>query len=200
MSNLEDTIPNGMSQVIGAWTSRMNISIPADKRNEWENLVSEAQSTGREQEVEAERLKLVENWFWEKVLPAIQPIAEERGFGDVWSNLCEERTEAAVKAAQSAVENDLMRSAQSAQSKCMVVKAATAVEAAVKVALNAVERMKRMERTRRTEEMERIEREAMIQWVRNVALSATKSAVDSRAAWEELDPCDLLRKLIDVKP
>lgn len=182
MSNLEDTIPNGMSQVIGAWTSRMNISIPADKRNEWENLVSEAQSTGREQEAEAERLKLVENWLWKKVLPAIQPVAKERGFGAEWRDLCEERTEEA----QSAVNSKLWNLAQSAHSTA-VVEAATA-------ALKAVERT----RTRRTESMDKIKGEVMI-W--SVAKAAAKTvSLRSRAAWEELDPCDLLRKLIDVKP
>ena len=191
MSNLEDTIPNGMSQVIGAWTSRMNISIPADKRNEWENLVSEAQSTGREQEAEAERLKLVENWLWKKVLPEIQPVAKERGFGAEWRDLCEERTEEA----QSAVNSKLWNLAQSAQS--------TAVVEAVTEALRAVERTRTrrtesMERTRRTESIDKIKREVMI-W--SVAKAAAKTvSLRSRAAWEELDPCDLLRKLIDVKP
>ena len=183
MSNLEDTIPNGMSQVIGAWTSRMNISIPADKRNEWENLVSEAHSTRRDQEAEAKRLKLIENWLWKKVLPAIQPVAEERGFGAEWSDLCEEWTEAA----QSAVNSKLWNLAQSPHS-AVVVEAATAALKAVK-------------RTRRTESMDsmgRIKRVAMIQ---EVAIATTKIiSLRSRAACEELDPCDLLRKMIDVKP
>lgn len=99
---LTDEIPDCMSPVIGLWIIRVQDSMPDGMRNsdEWRRLLPLAAGTGRGHELE--RLDLVLGWMW-GVLPILQPLADQQGFGDPWRLMCELRTaEAARRARQAA--------------------------------------------------------------------------------------------------
>ena len=96
---LTDEIPACMSKVIGKWIITTQDSMPAEMRNSdrWKSLLPLAAGTGRAKE--KERLALVLDWMWGTVLPTLQPLADERGFGDAWKRMTTERTKAAADAA-----------------------------------------------------------------------------------------------------
>ncbi|MDE2099409.1 MAG: hypothetical protein KGL39_19310 [Patescibacteria group bacterium] len=100
---LEDDIPDCMSNVIGKWIIPMQDSISSEMRNSarWKSLLVRAAGTGRQHELE--RLAIVMDWMWGTVLPQLQPMADEHGFGDAWRRMTAGRTEAdAARAAWAA--------------------------------------------------------------------------------------------------
>ena len=99
---LTDSIPDCMSPVVGRWIIGVQDAMPAAMRNsrEWRELLALAAGTGRERE--QERLAIVLDWMRETVLPTVQPLADEHGFGDQWRRMCEQRTEAAAAWAEAA--------------------------------------------------------------------------------------------------
>lgn len=99
---LTDKIPDCMSPVVGAWIIHIQDAMPASIRNSerWRNLLPRAAGTGREHE--QERLDVILDWMWSTVLPTVQPLADERGFGAEWRMMCEGRTTSAANAAFSA--------------------------------------------------------------------------------------------------
>ena len=100
---LTDVIPACMSEAIGQWIIRVQDSMPKEMRNsyEWKQLLPWAAGTGRTKE--KERLRLILNWMREKVLPEIQSIADQYGFGEKWQAMCTEKTaDAAARAADAA--------------------------------------------------------------------------------------------------
>jgi len=100
---LTDDIPVCMSEVLGRATIALQDSMPADMRNSdrYKAWLPTAVGTGRN--YEEERLVVLLDWMWGTVLPQLQGLADEKGFGKEWRRMCEERTvEAAARAARAA--------------------------------------------------------------------------------------------------
>jgi hypothetical protein len=112
---LTDEIPACMSEVIGRWVIGVQDAMPDEMRNsaEWKSLLPLAAGTGRAEE--KERLAIILDWMWGTVLPTLQPLADERGFGDVWRSMTTERTAEAAKAAKAAANAAADAAAQAAK-------------------------------------------------------------------------------------
>ena len=97
-----DTIPKCMSKVIGQWMMAVQDVMPWEMRNSpgWKCLLPMAAGTGRERE--EERLALVMDWMWGTVLPDLQSVADQGGFGAGWRIMCTERSLDAAAAAAGA--------------------------------------------------------------------------------------------------
>jgi hypothetical protein len=102
---LTDKIPDCMSLVIGKWIIIVQDEMPDEIRNskEWKVLLLSAVGTGRGKE--QERAKIALDWMWNELLPLIQPIANENGFGDEWRQMLLEKNGDAGFAAQVAAGN-----------------------------------------------------------------------------------------------
>ena len=96
---LTDKIPACMSEVLGHAAIRLQDAMPTEMRNSarYKALIPDMPGTGRAQE--QERLAILMDWTWSVVLPQIQPIADEHGFGAEWKSMCCEKTAAAADAA-----------------------------------------------------------------------------------------------------
>jgi hypothetical protein len=81
---LTDNVPDCMSFIIGRWIIVIQDAMPDKMRNsiEWRRLLPLAAGTGRDHETA--RLRILINWVWEKVLPPLQTIADDGGFGEAW--------------------------------------------------------------------------------------------------------------------
>ena len=123
---LTDDIPDCMSEVIGKWIIRIQDSMPAHMRNSerWKSLLPAAAGTGRDKE--KKRLQIILDWMWGTVLPTIQPLADERGFGTEWKRMTTERTESAARAA--------VRAANAAADAAWAARAAAYAAAAARAA------------------------------------------------------------------
>lgn len=99
---LTGTIPSCMSDRIGYWIIAVQDQMPPTMRNsaEWRELLPLAAGTGKEHE--DERLALILEWLWETVLPHLQPLADQAGFGREWREMCQARTRNAALAAAAA--------------------------------------------------------------------------------------------------
>ena len=123
---LTDDIPVCMSEVLGRATIALQDSMPADMRNSdrYKAWLPTAVGTGRN--YEEERLVVLLDWMWGTVLPQLQGLADEKGFGKEWRRMCEERTvEAAARAARAAA-----RAAETADAAYAAVSAVQAARAA----------------------------------------------------------------------
>ena len=76
--------------------------MPDDMRNSarYRDMLITAPGTGRDKE--QKRLEVLMDWVWGTVLPQVQPIADNNGFGGEWQTMCEKRTFAATAAAEDA--------------------------------------------------------------------------------------------------
>ena len=94
-----DTIPKCMSKIIGQWMMAVQDVMPWEIRNSsgWKCLLPMAAGTGRERE--EERLALVMDWMWGTVLPDLQSVADQGGFGAEWRTMCVEKSKDAAWAA-----------------------------------------------------------------------------------------------------
>ena len=101
---LTDSIPDCMSEVIGRWIIAAQDAMPGALRNSarWKSLLPLAAGTGREQE--QERLKIILDWMWGTVLPSLQSLADQQGFGAQWQKMTAERTAKSANAAEEAAE------------------------------------------------------------------------------------------------
>ena len=92
-----DTIPKCMSKVVGQWMIVVQDAMPSEMRNslDWKRLLPMAAGTGRERE--EERLALVMDWMWGTVLPDLQSIADQGGFGAEWRTMCVEKSPKAAR-------------------------------------------------------------------------------------------------------
>jgi len=99
---LTDKIPDCMSEVLGKAIIVLQDSIPDDMRNSsrYRDMLITSPGTGRDKE--EERLAVLMDWMWGTVLPKLQPIADNNGFGGEWQTMCEKRTYAAAYAAYAA--------------------------------------------------------------------------------------------------
>ena len=169
---LTDEIPDCMSEVIGEWIIRIQDAMPSSIRNsaEWKSLLPLAAGTGRKHE--AERLAIIMEWLWGTALPTLQPFADEYGFGPEWLHMCTERTVAAADAAYAAA-YAAARDAAYAAAYAAASTAAFATYAAAYAADTA-----------------------------NAYATAYAAHDAARSvgpdAWQALDPCALLRRLIEA--
>ena len=87
-----DTIPMCMSEVIGQWMIVVQDAMPSEMRNSpgWKCLLPMAAGTGRERE--DVRLALIMDWLWGTVLPDLQSLADQGGFGAEWRTMCVEKS------------------------------------------------------------------------------------------------------------
>ena len=94
-----DAIPKCMSKVVGQWMIVVQDAMPLEMRNSpgWKRLLPMAAGTGRERE--EDRLALVMDWMWGTVLPDLQSVADQGGFGAEWRTMCVEKSPEAARAA-----------------------------------------------------------------------------------------------------
>ena len=99
---LTDDIPDCMSRVIGKATIVLQDAMPAEMRNSarYKDWLTTAAGTGRDNE--SERLAVLIEWLWSTALPELQGVADARGFGVKWREMCEKRTPDAADAADAA--------------------------------------------------------------------------------------------------
>lgn len=67
---LDDKIPDCMSEITGQWLMHVQDAMPKEMRNSaaWKDLLPAAAATGRDHE--QSRLKIITDWLYETVLPA----------------------------------------------------------------------------------------------------------------------------------
>jgi hypothetical protein len=167
---LTDNIPPCMSEVIGKWIIKVQDSMPDDMRNsaQWKSLLPLAAGTGRAKE--KKRLAIILDWMWGTVLPTLQPLADDRGFGTEWKRMTTERTRAAAEAAARAAARAAESVAWEAARKAAYAVEAAEAEAAAWAAAEAAA------------------------WAAEAAKAAAWAA-----AWQTFDPCGLLERLINVE-
>jgi len=96
---LTDRIPDCMSKVLGRAAIRLQDDMPDDMRNSqrYKTLIPNMAGSGRT--LEKERLAVLMDWMWSMVLPQLQSIADEGGYGEQWQIMCRKRTKKAARAA-----------------------------------------------------------------------------------------------------
>ena len=89
---LTDDIPKCMSEVLGRSTIHLQDAMPEEMRNSkrYKEWLPKAAGTGRDRE--HERADVLLEWMWSVVLPELQPLADNNGFGTEWQKMCRERT------------------------------------------------------------------------------------------------------------
>ncbi|MCA3291240.1 MAG: hypothetical protein ING23_12505 [Roseomonas sp.] len=225
---LTDDIPDCMSEVIGKWIIRVQDAMPADMRNsvKWKQLLPLAAGTGRDKE--KERLAIIIDWMWGTVLPTIQPLADERGFGAEWKRMTTERTQEAAKAAAyaDAAAKAADAAAKATYAAAMAAKAAAdaaadaayaaayAADAAYAAAYAAYAAYAAADAAAADAAYAAADAAAADAAATYAAAYAAKAAADASAlawsaadaalaakaaAWQTFDPCGLLARLIDVK-
>lgn len=97
---LTDEIPACMSEVLGKAAISLQDAMPDEMRNSqrYKRLIPDMPGTGRAQE--QERLAILMEWMWGVVLPQVQPIADKRGLGVEWRQMCHDRMADAARAAR----------------------------------------------------------------------------------------------------
>jgi hypothetical protein len=180
--NLTDRVPDCMSEVIGNWIIPIQDAMPSGIRNSrrWKSLLPLAAGTGRD--MERERLELVTAWLWGTVLPTLQPLADENGFGGEWKQMTTHRTEAAARVAEATAMAEakdaaaMAHAAEADAAEWAALAAGAAADAADAAALA-------------------VARAADAETVRAAAHAARALGAD---AWNTFDPCDLLERMIRV--
>ena len=81
-----------VSEVIRIWVIKVQDNIPVEMLNspEWKELIPLIAGTGQERE--AKRAEVALDWMWGTVLPRLQGVADEGGYGKTWRAMCEKRT------------------------------------------------------------------------------------------------------------
>jgi hypothetical protein len=168
-----------MSKAIGKWIIRIQDSMPDDMRNSarWKQLLPRAAGTGRAKE--KKRLAIILDWMWGTVLPTLQPLADDRGFGTEWKRMTTERTRAAAGRASCGVDGAAARAAAAAAAAWAAAEAAARAEARAAAWAWAAE--------------------AAWAWAAEAAAWAAAEAAEAASAWETFDPCGLLERLINVE-
>lgn len=165
---LTDRIPDCMSLVIGKWISRVQDAMPADIRNGSEWKSLLPLAAGTGRQREKERGEVLMEWMWITVLPYLQGIADKRGFGEKWRAMCEQKTRIAAKEALAAA--DAVADADADY-------AANAAANAAAYAADAVA-------------------DADADYAAKSAVYAAYA--NRRGAWQHFNPCEVLRRLIEV--
>jgi hypothetical protein len=183
---LTDRIPECMSRVIGRWIIRVQDKMPNAMRNseEWKSLLPLAAGTGRE--LEKDRITIIMNWIWTVSLPLLQPIADKRGFGEKWKEMLDGKTQqlasdaAAAAAYAAAYAADAYAATYAAAAAAAYAAAAAAAAYAYAYAADA----------------------AADAYAADAAAYAYADAAAAAAArngyWQTVNPCKLLKELIEV--
>ena len=102
VGRVTDDKPACMSGLIHRWIIRVQDAMPIDMINapEWRGLLPYAAGTGNDHE--AERAEVLLDWTWTVVLPLVQPVADNGGFGSEWRTMLTEKTANAAYAAANA--------------------------------------------------------------------------------------------------
>ena len=177
---LTDGTPSCMSLVLGRTTIQMQDGMPDQMRNSkrYKSLIPDMPGTGRERETE--RLAVLMDWVWTVVLPQLQPLADNHGFGSAWKNMCEVKTpDAAVRAARAARAADYAagyaaNAAALAAADAARFAAGAAADAARAAAGVAV---------------------AAARAAAGVAVAAARAAANVVKFWEVVDPIGLLERM-----
>jgi hypothetical protein len=192
---LTDDVPECMSEVIGRWIIGVQDDMPDGMRNsrEWRQLLPLAAGTGRKHE--AERNAIIQEWMWTKVLPSLQPIADEGGYGVEWRAMITERTAAAAWAARAAEAAGAAAwaAARAAARATAAERAVAAAAATWAVAAAAATWASHAAWAVRAAEAA----EAAAATARAAAATRLAAAAEA-AAWREFDPIGLLAELIAV--
>ena len=177
---LTDEIPDCMSRVIGQWIIAVQDAMPGEMRNseEWKSLLPLAAGTGRGQE--QARLDIILDWMWGTVLPSLQTLADQRGFGEQWQKMTTDRTVESANAAAEATWEDAWAAHRVARA---AAGAATWREAeAAGAAAEAAATWRAAEAT----------------WEDAWAAHRVARAAAWATAWADFDPCGLLERLIKI--
>jgi hypothetical protein len=180
---LTDEIPDCMSEVIGQWIISVQDAMPDAVRNSarWKSLLPLAAGTGRVNE--QERLKIILDWMWGTVLPSLQSLAGQQGFGAQWKKMTTKRTAEAATAAVAEAAR-VARAASRAAGATEATWAATwAGAAAARVAAARAAGMAAGMAARAT---------------REAGAAAEVAEVARAEAWADFDPCELLERLIRI--
>jgi hypothetical protein len=176
---LTDVTPSCMSLVLGRTTIRMQDRMPDQMRNSkrYKRLIPDMPGTGRERETE--RLAVLMDWMWTVVLPQLQPLADNHGFGSAWKNMCEVKTpEAAADAADAAeAAADYVARAAEAAADYVARAAEAAADYVARAAARAAEAAARAA-------------EAAADYV-----AAADAAANVVKFWEAVDPIGLLERM-----
>jgi hypothetical protein len=177
---LTAAIPNCMSEVIGRWVIAVQDAMPGEMRNseEWKSLLPLAAGTGRGQE--QARLDIILDWMWGTVLPSLQTLADQQGFGEQWQKMTTDRTVESANAAAEATWEDAWAAHRVARAAAW---AATWREAeAAGAAAEAAATWRAAEAT----------------WEDAWAAHRVARAAAWATAWADFDPCGLLERLIKI--
>ncbi len=195
---LTDSIPACMSEVVGNCIIVMQDSMPDALRNStrWKSLLPLAAGTGRSHE--PERLQILMDHMWTVALPIVQPLADAHGFGGAWREMIVERSaELAWSAAWSAARSAARSAAWSAESAAR--SAAWSAESAERSAAESAESAaSAAESAARSAAWSAASAESAARSAAWSAASAESAESAESAAWDILDPCGLLERLIAV--
>jgi hypothetical protein len=204
---LTDEIPDCMSEVIGRWIIVVQDAMPGELRNSarWKSLLPLAAGTGRGQE--QARLDIILDWMWGTVLPSLQTLADQQGFGAQWQKMTTGRTaESARAVAVDAAAAEEWAAANAAEAAHWATKVA---RAAARVAGWAASAAATAAKAARAAEVADVAAR-VAGWAASAAATAAKAAraaevadVAARvaagaAAWVNFDPCGLLERLIKI--
>ena len=186
-AELTDTIPMCMSKVIGQWMIVVQDAMPSEMRNSsgWKCLLPMAAGTGRERE--EERLALIMDWMWGPVLPYLQSLADQGGFGAEWRTMCVEKSPKAARDAARAAW-DAGDAGDAAWAARDAARAAGDAAWAARDAARAAAR----DAARAARDAARAAGDAA--WAAGDAARAAGDAGD--VAWERYDPVGLLARLV----
>ena len=182
-----------MSEVILAWITPIDAAMPTALRQSepWGTAMVKSLETG--QKHERERLAIIMDHLWGTALPLVQPLADRSGFGAAWRTMTTERTAAARAALQAVASGLPSLVAQNMTAALHLADAGDAGEAAKAagqaVVLVGVAAM----RGAATEEEWRAAATG------NEAMKAAGEAAKAEA-WDAIDPCGLLERLVEVDP
>ena len=134
---LTDSIPECMSGVLGKSTIILQDAMPDEMRNSsrYKQLLPDMAGTGRDKE--QERFAVFLDWMWTVVLPQIQPLADEKGFGEEWQDMCELKTPKAASAAYAAASTAFAAASAAYAAASTAFAAASAAYAAASAAYAA---------------------------------------------------------------
>jgi hypothetical protein len=197
---LTDEIPDCMSEVIGRWIIVVQDAMPGELRNSarWKSLLPLAAGTGRGQE--QARLDIILDWMWGTVLPSLQTLADQQGFGAQWQKMTTGRTAKSARAV--AVD-------AAAAEEWAAANAAEAAHWATKVA-RAAARAEEWAAARARAARAAGWAASAAGWAASAAATAAKAARAAEvadvaagvaagvAAWANFDPCGLLERLIKI--